>query len=130
MSYGLERLRRVVRPGSIVVLISDFYNFDEDSERHLARLQSHNDILAYHICDPIELAPPRPDIYAITNGSQEILLDTTNNIVSKAYHHYSEHRIAELRLQLQRLQIQYIQVRGDLDLPLLVRQTFLRRINA
>lgn len=130
LSYGLERLRRVVRPGSIIVLISDFYNFDEDSERHLARLQSHNDILAYHICDPVELAPPRPEKYAITNGSQEILLDTTINTVSKAYHNYCEDRIAILRLKLQRLQIQYIQVTGDIDLPLLVRQTFPRRINA
>jgi len=60
LSHALLRLRRVAKPGSILVLISDFYTMDEESEQHLNRLREHNDILAYQICDPLELAPPKP----------------------------------------------------------------------
>lgn len=72
LSDALLRLRRVARPGSILVLISDFYHVDADSEKHLSRLRAHNDVLVYHICDILELNPPRPAIYAMTNGDQEI----------------------------------------------------------
>lgn len=124
---ALTRLRRVARPGSIIVIVSDFYNFSEDCEQHLARLRAHNDILAYQICDPLELSPPKPQYYAMTNGSQELLLDTTDPTVSSAYQAYCTQRIEKLQTQLRRLQIQYTQVTPETDIPKLVRQTFPRR---
>lgn len=127
LSEVLVRVRRVIRPGSILVVISDFYNMDADSEQHLSRLRSNNDILAYHICDPLELAPPKPQHYAITNGKQELLFDTTIEQVSKAYQDYCDQRIANLQTQFKRLQIQYVQVTAEADLVQLVRQTFPRR---
>jgi hypothetical protein len=127
LSDALVRLRRVVRPGSILVLISDFYSMDIDCEQHLNRIRGHNDILAYHICDRVELTPPKPQQYAITNGREEIILDTSIDTVSKAYEHYCEQRIDQLNGQFKRLQIQYVQVSADNDLPQLVRQTFPRR---
>lgn len=127
LSHALLRLRRVAKPGCILVLISDFYNLDSDSEQHLSRLSRHNDILAYHICDPLELAPPKPAQYAITDGKQEILLDTTLDAVRFSYQFYCEQRIATLQAQCKRLQIQYMQVTASTDLAQLVRQTFPRR---
>ena len=125
--YALQRVRRVVKPGSLLVLISDFYTMDKESEQHLSRLRSHNDVLAYHLCDPLEIAPPKPQQYAMTNGNQEIFLDLTVGAVNDAYRRYCEQRIATLKAQMQRLQIQYVQVTAESDLPLLVRQTFPRR---
>ena len=130
LSYALQRVRRVARPGTILVLISDFYSMDNDSEQQLSRLRRHNDVLAYHLCDPLEIAPPTPQQYAITDGQQKILLDTSIDAVSQAYRVYCEQRISTLKAQLQRLQIQYVQVTAEMDLPLVVRQTFPRRKNA
>lgn len=130
LSHALLRLRRVAKPGSIVVLISDFYNMDTDSEQHLSRLSRHNDILAYHICDPLELAPPKPALYAITDGKQEILLDTTLDAVRFSYQFFCEQRIATLKAQCKRLQIQYMQITAESDLTQLVRETFPRKHGA
>lgn len=127
LSYALQRVRRVAKPGTVLVLISDFYNLDNDSEQHLSRLRTHNDVLVYHLCDPLEIAPPKPQHYAITNGHEEILLDTTINAVNRGYINYCEQRIATLQALLKRLQIQYTLVTANDDLPLLVRQTFPRR---
>lgn len=129
LSYALQRVRRVMKPGSVLVLISDFYNLDKDTEQHLSRLRSHNEILAYHVCDALEIAPPRPQQYAISDGQQEILLDTTVNTVSQAYQQYCEQRITTIKAQMQRLRIQYVDVTAENDLPLLVRQTFPRRVS-
>ncbi|MFT4060598.1 MAG: DUF58 domain-containing protein [Legionella sp.] len=127
LSDALIRLRRVAKPGSILVLISDFYSMDTECEKHLSRLRYHNDILAYHICDRIELAPPKPQQYAITNGQQEILLDTRVRSVNTAYEHYCQQRMAQLEEQFQRLQIQYMQVTSETDLTRLVHRTFPRK---
>lgn len=127
LSDALQRLHRVVKPGSIVVLISDFYSMDETCERHLNRLRAHNDILAYHICDAIELSVPKPQQYAITNGQEETILDTTIPSVNHAYEAYCQQRINQLQDQFKRLQIQYTQTTSHTHLAQLVRQTFPRR---
>ena len=127
LSDALVRMRRVVRPGSILVLISDFYSMDSECEKHLNRLRGHNDVLAYHICDPVELAPPKPQQYAITNGQQELILDTSLESVNTAYELYCQSRIEQLKDQFKRLQIQYVQLTAETDLAQLVRQTFPRR---
>ncbi len=126
-SHALLRMRRVAKPGSILVLISDFYNMDDDTEQHLSRLRSHNDVLAYHLCDPLELAPPPPQQYAMTDGQRDILVDTSLDSVRFGYQFYCEQRISSLQAQLKRLQIQYTQVTAETNLPILVKQTFPRR---
>lgn len=127
LSDVLIRLRRVVRPGSIIVLISDFYSMDVESEQHLNRLRAHNDILAYSIADRIELAPPKPSQYAITNGKDELILDTGLNAITRAYADYCQQRATQLQEQFKRLLIQHNLVTAEDDLPLLVRRTFPRR---
>ncbi|MDI9819645.1 MULTISPECIES: DUF58 domain-containing protein [unclassified Legionella] len=124
LSDTLVRLRRVARPGSILVIISDFYQLDEESERHLGRLRASNDVLAYHVCDPLELAPPKPQHYPITDGRQEVLLDMTRKEVSDGYQLYCEQRIAALQALFNRLQIQYVQVNAQTNIPKLVWRTF------
>ena len=127
LSDALIRLRRVVRPGSILVLLSDFYCMDSECEQQLNRLRSHNDVLAYHICDSIELAPPKPQQYAITDGQQELILDLGLSSVSHAYEEYCQQRIQSVQERFKRLQIQYVQTTAQADLALMVRQTFPRR---
>lgn len=128
LSDALIRMRRVIRPGSILVLISDFYSMDKECEKHLNRLSAHNSILAYHICDPLELAPPKPEHYAMSNGQQAIIVDTTNPSIRSAYTQYCVQRVEQLKEQCTRVRAQYVQVTAQMDLPQLVRQTFPRRI--
>ena len=124
LNHALLRLRRVAKPGSILALISDFYHLDTHSEQHLSRLCQHNDVLLYHICDPLELAPPKPALYSITNGQQDILLDTTLDAVRFSYQFYCEQRISALQAICKRMQIQYIPITGETNLAQQVRQTF------
>lgn len=126
LTHALQRLSRVTRPGSILVLISDFYQFDAECSQLLTRLRGHNDILAYHICDRLELTPPKPQHYAVTNGHEEILLDTTNPSIANAYQQYCDARIETLQQQFKRLNIPLIQTTTEDDIARLVYNTFPR----
>lgn len=125
---ALKRLNRVVRPGSVLVIVSDFYQLDAECMGLLIRLCEHSDVLAYHICDPLELAPPKPERYAVTNGREELLLDTSNVQVAQAYQQFCEERLSMVQQQCKRLRIQYVQVTPAEDIPRLVFDTFPRSV--
>ena len=127
---ALIRIQRLVKPGSIVVVISDFYHWQDRHERLLRRLSGHHDLLAYHICDPLELGPPLPQVYGMSDGQNDVLIDTSIDSVRFGYQFYCEQRITNVMQQMQRIPMQYAQVTGDMNLGLLVKQTFPQRLGA
>ncbi len=75
LSISLERVRHTVRPGSLVLVISDFFNLDEPCQRHLSRLRQHNDVFGCQILDPAEQRLP-PGRFPISDGVHSSMLDT------------------------------------------------------
>jgi uncharacterized protein (DUF58 family) len=78
MLHSLINLRRMIRPGSLVILLSDFRGFDKQSRSHLIRLRQHNELIMVHIYDWLEEFLPPPGNYRMTNGEQELVFDTHN----------------------------------------------------
>jgi len=75
LSVSLERVRHTVRPGSLVLIISDFFNLDEQCHRHLSRLRQHNDVIGCQIMDPAEQVLPAGR-FPISDGEHSAMLDT------------------------------------------------------
>ncbi|MGA0266182.1 MAG: DUF58 domain-containing protein [Lysobacterales bacterium] len=75
LSATLERVRHAVRPGSLVIVISDFFNLDEDCNRHISRLRQHNDVIGCQVIDRSEEALPSGR-FPITDGQSNAMLDT------------------------------------------------------
>jgi uncharacterized protein (DUF58 family) len=75
LSQALERARHTLRPGSLVIVVSDFFSLDKDCDRHLSRMRQHNDVIGCQVLDPAEEALP-PGRYPITDGNATGLLDT------------------------------------------------------
>ncbi|MFQ5642256.1 MAG: DUF58 domain-containing protein [Thiogranum sp.] len=102
LNEALLRLRRVARPGSLVYILSDFYAIDADTRRHLQQLRRHNDIIACQIVDALEMAPPPPGSYAVTDGIHSGRLDTRTAAQRRAWQHYfSAHHQAVRELMTQ-----------------------------
>ncbi|MBK1705449.1 DUF58 domain-containing protein [Halochromatium glycolicum] len=76
LNAALMRLGRVARPGSLVFLLSDFYGLDAESVRHLSQLVRHCDLHAVQLVDPLELAPPPPGRYGVSDGRRRWVIDT------------------------------------------------------
>jgi len=53
LSAALERVRHTVRPGSLVIIISDFFDMDEACNRHLSRLRQHSDVIGCQVLDHV-----------------------------------------------------------------------------
>jgi len=94
LNAALLRLRRVARPGSLVFIVSDFYNSDGDSRQHLQHLRRHNDVVACQVLDRLELEPPAAGRYPVQYGEQQGLLDTRSASRRQAW---AEHFAARRR---------------------------------
>jgi len=95
-SRELSRLRKVTRPGSLLFLVSDFRGMDEQAEMHLINLARHNDIVLIQIYDPIEAELPPAGSYKVSNGNDELQLNTADRKLRREYRQRFDQRQARL----------------------------------
>ena len=123
----LIRLNRVLKPGSLLVLISDFYTLNDASEVLLNRLKQHNNLLAYHVGDPLEATPPPPGIYPITDGERRFHLNTQTPALREAYQARADKHLHTVEQRFHRLNIPYTFLTTTCDWTALAHQSFPRR---
>jgi uncharacterized protein (DUF58 family) len=82
---ALVRLRRVAKPGSLVLLISDFRGFDQQSESVLTQMSQHNDVILLFVHDPLEAALPDAGVYRLGDGQRVIPIDTSSRKLRQHY---------------------------------------------
>lgn len=105
LADSLLRARHVARPGSLLVVISDFYSLDEEAAGHLTRMRQHNDMLACWIHDTLEREPPPPGRYGVSDGWQTATLDTIGRRARARYRSTFADQFEALRTTLGRLAI-------------------------
>jgi uncharacterized protein (DUF58 family) len=124
LSAALMRLRRVSRPGSLIVLVGDFYGLDAACDPHLQWLRRHNDVVALQVIDPLELAPPLPARYGVLAGGQRCILDLRGAATRRAYQAYFSQHHAQVAATLRRHAIGLLRLPTDADAVALLRQHF------
>lgn len=96
---ALLRLSRVVRPGSLVFMLSDFRDLGANPERHLRHCARHSDLFMLHFYDPIERELPPPGRYRVTSGRRTFAIETDSARAREQYraHFVERHkRLTEL----------------------------------
>jgi uncharacterized protein (DUF58 family) len=123
---SLVRLRRVARPGSLIFLLSDFRHLDEKMESQLILLSRHTDIVMVFIYDQLEQALPAAGLYRVSNGQEELMLDTYDRARTESYHAHFEQHQERLERLAKNGSIHLIRCSTEDD-PLAVLQTGLHR---
>ncbi len=103
LSSALARVRHTVRPGSLVIIISDFFGLDENCNRHLSRLRQHNDVIGCQVLDAAEHHLPAGH-YPITDGEQLSVLDMGRRDSRSKYEDMSFRHLDEPRRLFQKHQ--------------------------
>ncbi len=75
LNFLLRELNRVVKPGSIIALITDFIGLDNQSFEILSSIVKHNDINAYWIQDDTEINAWPGGHYQVLAGRQKVGFD-------------------------------------------------------
>jgi uncharacterized protein (DUF58 family) len=75
LNEALKRAARMAPHDALVVVISDFFGIDEETERLVARLGAHNDVLGLLVHDPIRLNPEAAGEIGVSDGEGQFLLN-------------------------------------------------------
>ena len=114
LSTALERVRHAVRPGSLVIIISDFFGLDETCNRHLSRLRQHNDVIGCQVLDAAEYRLPEGR-YPITDGEKAAILDTGSRESRNRYEAMGLKHLSEPRRMFQKHHCGWLVLHTDDD---------------
>jgi uncharacterized protein (DUF58 family) len=126
LTQAMSALRRVARPGSLVVILSDFQGFSRTAKSYLSSIARHNEVLALFLNDPIERQLPPPGRYRLVAGEEEMAIDTFTKAARREYANAFESRRHELEVFCHRYGVHLMPLSTDDD-PVSALQTALGR---
>jgi len=125
-AQAMSSLRRVARPGSLVVVISDFIGFDRAAQSYLSSVARHNEVLAVFMNDPLERKLPPPGRYRIVSPDDELSIDTFATAARRDYENEFAQRTEILEKFCHRYGVHLMPMSTDDD-PVSTLQTALGR---
>jgi len=83
LNEALTKAARLAPHDVLVVVISDFFGTDEQTEKLAVQLAAHNDVLGLLVHDPMRLDPVAQSI-SVSDGTLQMPLDLANKRVREA----------------------------------------------
>ncbi|MFT6834205.1 MAG: hypothetical protein ACJA0H_000232 [Francisellaceae bacterium] len=93
--YYLKKLRQVLKPGTLIYVISDFAQLSLESDdliRQYIQICQHNEILNVHVYDPLEKSLPCGD-YPFSDGVKRINVNIADDKAKQNYQSLYDNKI-------------------------------------
>jgi uncharacterized protein (DUF58 family) len=93
----LNECIRLSKPGTLIVIISDFSTLSNQSDKLLTKLAQHNELLMVHTYDPLEYKLPLNGIYPVSNGLETLVVDTGKTALQQNFNRLIQKRQEALK---------------------------------
>jgi uncharacterized protein (DUF58 family) len=120
----LDRLRRVLRPGSLVFLISDFADLARQQVTDLRRMAIHNEVIMVQVYDALEAKLPPPGRYPVSDGRRSLVIDAADRRWRQQHEERFQARQSLLQSACEGGRIRRIDCRTDQDAAQVLKQNF------
>ncbi|MDQ5884336.1 MAG: hypothetical protein QG556_675 [Pseudomonadota bacterium] len=124
---ALQELNKTLKPGTLLLLVNDWYDEPSDIQPYLYELRRHHDMILYHVCDPLEQGIELHGIYPIAQGKEIKNLNLQNKTQMESYREFALDNMTRWQNIARKIGVPYHPCSVDTDLTLLVRQSLLRR---
>lgn len=94
---NLLRTLQQVRSGSLVFIISDFFQFDNEVQKLIAHIAQRTQVILNFVYDPFEAEPPRPYRYLVTDGIKKALFNMESSGCRQSYQRQFQHKLDTLQ---------------------------------
>jgi len=115
METAMSRLRKATNPGSLIFLLSDFRDMNKTATSHLANIARQNDVVLIHVSDPIESELPKSGTYRVSDGDNEISLNTADKKVRAKYHQRFVDHVESLRTLCRQHRMHFLNISTNDD---------------
>ncbi len=89
---AMQQLRALVRPGSCIIMLSDFHDWNSECQQALHPVVRHCQCFSIHVHDALEAQLPAIGLVSFRSGLQKVSLDTLDR---KLLAHYQQLRQAQ-----------------------------------
>ncbi len=120
----IHKLRKAIRPGTLIILISDFSFVNSHNIALFANLSRHNDMICHFVYDPLEAELPPPGRYALAasrdtgNTPQQFFqIDTASAAYRQHYRQKFIHKDAFLEQHFQKMGIHFNRIATNEPAP-------------
>lgn len=113
---AFDQLKWVAHPGSTLVIVSDFRDWDAALERPLRDLSKLGDVVAVHVYDALEAKAPPPGRYRVSNGRDALVFDSGDDALRDAWRKDFKQRATALRHTFHGLGVHLLRVATHDDL--------------
>lgn len=126
LSRALSRVRRLLRPGMRLVLLTDGFSADAEAAMLLPQIAGRHEVAVVVLRDMLELVAPPPGRYALHLGAEKRIVDFADGKVRGAWSERFAASRETLRASCAKLGIRTLELDGHADLrralgPLLAR---------
>jgi len=81
----LATVNKVSSHNGLIILIGDGHGFNDNSTDYIKQLRQHNEVIACHISDPLELKLPKMSQMIVSDGKQQIQFSSEKKQVQQKY---------------------------------------------
>lgn len=110
LDQALIEATRLAKPGTMIVIISDFAHVSPRTEKTLAGLTQHNELIFVRTFDPLEEQLPPPGNYPVSDGKETLVLSTSSKHSRQEYENWAIDRNEHLRSLALRFKAAYIEL--------------------
>lgn len=94
---ALQKVERLVGHDYLVILISDFYGWDEEVLKSIKRIRQHNDLIAGLVYDPLEEQFTADTHFVVSDGDYQLEVPASDPRFRKSYTDDFQSSVAGIR---------------------------------
>jgi uncharacterized protein (DUF58 family) len=110
LPQALRMLERSIGHDYLVVLISDFYGWDDRALKTIRRVSQHNDIVCALVFDPLERDISRANNLVVSDGHYQLQIEPERQSLGQKFEASFESSVAHVQGELRRHDIPVIPV--------------------
>jgi uncharacterized protein (DUF58 family) len=112
LNEALSQLRRLVRPGSLVYILSDFAGFTDDGLRHIRAIRQHNEVTCCPVTDPLDLMLPAfsSGVAAVSDGRHTGYIELDSTALRQRYARQQQTQQQQLKQHISQLGCKWLPV--------------------
>ncbi len=100
LSLVLDKLIRLCPANHLLVIVSDFHDFNQRCRQQIKSLALKNDVFAAIISDPLEHELPEGKQFVASNGMMQLAIDTADPAFAQSFRQYQLQRIERIKSEL------------------------------
>ena len=110
LTDALRLLERSIGHDYLVVLVSDFYGWDETTFKALSNINQHNDIICALVFDPLERDISRANRLVVSDGRYQLEIDPARRELGRKFESSFETSFSQVQGELRRRNIPILPV--------------------